>query len=117
MNELTAQSLRDIHDAALEVSHFLGSASLERYTDNRGLQLQIERLLEIIGEALNRALKSDPDLRDQLTNPMSIIGMRNRISHGYDAIDDEVIWSSASFDVPLLLQEVDLLLAQAGFAT
>lgn len=116
MKELTAQSLRDIHDAAMEVSGFLGDASLERYIDDRGLQLQVERLLEIIGEALNRALKSEPSIRDQLSDPMSIIGMRNRISHGYDAIDDEVIWSAATFDVPLLLQEVDLLLAQAGFA-
>ena len=117
MNELTAQSLRDIHDAALEVSHFLGNASLELYIGDRGLQLQIERLLEIIGEALNRILKSDPDLRDQLSDPMIIVGMRNRISHGYDAIDNEVIWSSASFDVPLLLHEVDLLLARADPAT
>ncbi|MEZ4499145.1 MAG: HepT-like ribonuclease domain-containing protein [Thermomicrobiales bacterium] len=112
MNELSDQSLRDIRDAALEVASFLGDTSLEDYLGDRGQQLQIERLLEIIGEALSRALKSSPGLRDRLSDPVSVVGMRNRISHGYDAIDNEVIWSSARFDVPLLLQEVEGLLAQ-----
>jgi uncharacterized protein with HEPN domain len=50
-----------------------------------------ERNIEIIGEAVNRILKVNPDF--QTKNAKNIIGTRNRIIHSYDNISDEVIWT------------------------
>lgn len=44
----------------------------------------VERNLEIIGEAVNRILKTEPDF--EIENAKKIIGTRNRIVHGYDNI-------------------------------
>lgn len=46
----------------------------------------IERNIEIIGEAVNRILKVNPDF--QIKNAKNIIGTRNRIIHSYDNISD-----------------------------
>ena len=51
----------------------------------------VERNIEIIGEAINRILKKDPNFK--IENSQQIIGTRNRIIHGYDKISDELIWS------------------------
>lgn len=48
-----------------------------------------ERLLEIIGEAVNQMRKIDPDLR--LSNTVEIVGLRNKIVHAYDSIDPSLL--------------------------
>ena len=50
-----------------------------------------ERNLEIIGEAVTRILKLDPNFK--IENARNIIGTRNRIIHSYDNISDEIIWT------------------------
>ncbi|MDO9341587.1 MAG: DUF86 domain-containing protein [Bacteroidales bacterium] len=68
----------------------------------------IERNIEIIGEAVNRILKKDKNFK--LENAQKIIGTRNRITHGYDKISDEHIWSIVINNLPKLKEEVDSLL-------
>ncbi|MCX6273553.1 MAG: DUF86 domain-containing protein [Bacteroidetes bacterium] len=53
------------------------------------LKRAIERDLEIIGEAVNRILKTDPDF--PLDSARRIVGLRNQIIHAYDSISDENI--------------------------
>jgi uncharacterized protein with HEPN domain len=60
-------------------------------------QAALERKFEILGEALNRAEQSDPELADHLPELRRIIGMRNRIIHGYDAVDEEILWDAVQF--------------------
>jgi len=68
----------------------------------------VERDLEIIGEAVNRILRRDDDF--QLLNAQKIIGTRNRIAHGYDAISDDLVWSIIINHLPKLKTEVKALL-------
>jgi uncharacterized protein with HEPN domain len=60
-----------------------------QYHENKLLRAAIERQVEIIGEALNQALKINPDL--PITNKLRIVGVRNRIIHAYDAVDDVLL--------------------------
>jgi len=60
----------------------------------------MERNLEIIGEDLNSITKKDPDFVIEITR--EIIGTRNGIIHGYDAISDEIIWSIVLNHLPEL---------------
>lgn len=44
----------------------------------------------IIGEALNKLKKLEPDLT--VENEKHIIGFRNRLVHAYDSIDNSIVW-------------------------
>ena len=35
-----------------------------------------------------------------------IIGMRNRLIHGYDVVDDEVVWRTAEENIPPLMSKL-----------
>jgi uncharacterized protein with HEPN domain len=70
----------------------------------------VERRLGIIGEALNRAERLDPDISDRIPDIRPIVGMRNRLIHGYEAIDDELVWRTLQLDVPGLQAQVTALL-------
>jgi uncharacterized protein with HEPN domain len=72
------------------------------------LRRAVERELEIIGEAMYRINKIDPDV--QISSKNQMIGMRNRVIHGYDKIDDEIIWGTIVRHIPVLkIQIRDLL--------
>ncbi len=61
MSDQTTKRLRDALAACEAVETFLAGCSLSVYREEYGLRLQIERLLEIIGEALNQASLTDDD--------------------------------------------------------
>ena len=112
MNERAKQRLRDALRAAETIPDFLGGATLDEYRASYGMQLQIERLFEIVGEALNQArIVGDEELiHSRIPQIYSIIGMRNRISHGYDKIDNEVLWDTATTNIPRLADQLRELL-------
>ena len=66
--------------------------------------------MEIIGEAINRLLKIDPAMK--IDNARKIVDLRNWVIHGYDKIDDVVIWGIVSKQIPLLKKQVKELLAR-----
>ncbi|MEA3451801.1 MAG: HepT-like ribonuclease domain-containing protein [Bacteroidota bacterium] len=67
-----------------------------------------ERNFEIIGKAVNNILKIKPDIL--IESARRIVGLRNRLIHAYDAIDDANIWAIIVNHLPVLKKEViDLL--------
>ncbi len=74
------------------------------------LRSAIERQFEIIGEALNRLDKSDRQVGDQISNKGQIIAFRNVLIHGYDRVDDRVVWNIVRQNLPTLHNEVVALL-------
>jgi uncharacterized protein with HEPN domain len=69
---------------------------------DRVLELALTRLLEIIGEAANRVPAAEqPDFPD-IPWPQ-IIGLRNRLIHGYDAVDLDIVWQIVQQDLPPLI--------------
>jgi len=69
-----------------------------------------ERQFEILGEALNRALKSDPALIDQLPEAQGVIGFRNVLAHAYDDVIDDTVLSVANTQLPALIDRLESLL-------
>ena len=110
MNERVLKCLYDIKIAAEEIYSFFETESREfdNYKGNSLLKRAIERNLEIIGEAMNRIIKEDPDFN--LENAKRIIGLRNQIIHGYDTVSDESIWGIITIHLPKLKTEVDSLI-------
>ncbi|MFN3556445.1 MAG: DUF86 domain-containing protein [Bacteroidales bacterium] len=78
------------------------------YLNNKLFRRAVEREIEIIGEAINRALKQDPDL--QIENARRIVDTRNWVIHGYDKVDDVIIWGIVVNHLPKLQQEIQIYL-------
>lgn len=103
--------LEYIPQAAEAIRRFAGGKSRDDYAADELLRSAVERKFEIIGEALNRLGKLDESLLHCLTHHQRIIAFRNILIHGYDAIDDEVVWDVIQMHLPILLGEVDGLLS------
>ena len=74
------------------------------------MRLATERLLEIIGEALSIALRQASELEEQLPESRKAIGLRNRIIHGYDKLDNAIVWSIVRDNIPGLADALKKLL-------
>jgi|SRR5687767_13369416 len=87
-----------------------GQQDIDSYRKNKLVRRAVERELEIIGEAVSRILKIDPSF--QIHNARRIIDTRNWVIHGYDNVDDMVIWGVISIHLPRLEQEVNSYLEE-----
>ena len=102
---------QDISIAVDEVEVFALKKSFSDYCKDRMLQAAIERELEIIGEALNRLEDMDKaGLEKNLPEYRKIIGLRNILVHGYDIIDNEIIWDLVKNKIPELKAKVKIIL-------
>jgi len=98
--------LIDIIQCIDEINSFLGDKrDFISYKKDLKTKKAVERNLEIIGEAVSRILKLDPDFK--LENAKNIIGTRNRIIHSYDNISDEVIWTIVCRELPDLKVQLE----------
>lgn len=70
----------------------------------------MERNFEIIGEALKRIERSDLNVIVEVGDVSRIIAFRNILIHGYDVIDNEVVWLIVQNKVQPLLEKVKSLL-------
>jgi uncharacterized protein with HEPN domain len=103
--------LFDITEAIACIEEYVGQPMVfANYDSNRQLQQAVERNLEIIGEATRRILEIEPNI--MISNARRIVNARNRIIHGYDDIDNTEIWSIIINSLPILKQEVRVLLAE-----
>lgn len=102
--------LYDIREACDLIVEFTMGKTFDDYTVDAMLRSAVERQFEIIGEALNQAIRRDPDLGKAITDIAKIIAFRNRLIHAYAAISDEVVWGVIETSLPTLQREVvDLL--------
>jgi uncharacterized protein with HEPN domain len=94
---------------AREARLLLADNSKVELEENRLLQLALTRLLEVVGEAANRV-----PYEDRARHPgipwAQIIGMRNRLIHGYDVVDFDVLWQTVVEDLPPLIKDLDSIL-------
>lgn len=82
----------------------------QNYKNNLTGKRAVEREFEIIGEAIGKALKIDPDLK--ITDARKITGLRNYIIHSYDNVQDEIIWGIMVNNLDNLRKEINSLLNQ-----
>jgi uncharacterized protein with HEPN domain len=89
-------------------SYFPASKKFDIYTNDIRTKRAVERNIEIIGEAMGRILKENPNIN--ISNSRKIVDARNKIIHGYDDISDDVVWGIVINHLPLLKQEAEKLL-------
>jgi uncharacterized protein with HEPN domain len=96
-------------DHAIEAEALSAGRQRQDLDRDRMFELAVTRLLEIVGEA---ASKVSPETRDLAAGIpwRSMIGLRNRLIHAYDAVDREVLWQVISEDLPVLRTQLNALL-------
>lgn len=100
--------LSDIKRSIVEIYQFLPEErTFEAFQKDLKTRKAVERNLEIIGEALNRIVKVNPEIK--ITNTRRIINTRNRIIHGYDTVSEDIIWAIVVEELPKLEKEIDSL--------
>ena len=114
MHPQTEQSLRDVVDACREIEEYVSGVSLRPYHQNRRLQLTVERLIIIVGEALRRAERQEPAIVEALPHLRNILSMRHRIVHDYDAINQSIVWTAATRHSSVLRVHVESILSTRG---
>lgn len=109
MDNSILKFLFDIQESINSIENYLGEKrDFNVYMANKMLRRAVEREFEIIGEAMSRIEKLDPSLG--ISGKKQIISMRNRVIHGYDKIDDEIIWGTIVRHLPILKLEIENLL-------
>lgn len=110
MDDLIKKHLQDILTAIEEIESFFGDKPklFDDFYNNLCLRRAIERNIEIIGEAMNRILKTDRNIA--ITNSRKIVDARNYIIHGYDSLSADILWSMVINHLPKLKNEVVALL-------
>lgn len=113
MKQETAKRLLDARNAATELDEFTSGHDEAYFSTDRKLQLAVHKLLEIIGEALNGARRSEPSIADLIPDLQRYVDLRNRIIHGYDSVDYGVLWEVARLHVPHLADLLDEMMQEA----
>jgi len=110
MTERQLKLLYDIKIAIDEIDSYFETEAktYANYKAKSLLKRAVERNLEIIGEAMNRLLKENPEFT--IENAVKIIGLRNQIIHGYDSVSDENIWGIVTLHLPKLKSEINSLI-------
>lgn len=87
---------------AQEAVALAGSRTRRDLDADRMFELALTRLLEIIGEAASRV---PLDVRDRYPDVpwRDVIDCRNRLIHGYDTLDLDIVWAIVANDLPLLI--------------
>jgi uncharacterized protein with HEPN domain len=114
MDKRVLKWLFDIKTSIDEIDSYFTNEKLDfdEYRKNSMRKRAVERNLEIIGEAINRILKTDSSFSTKITDSIAIIGLRNQVIHAYDNISDETIWSILTNHLPKLKIEINKLLEE-----
>lgn len=103
--------LQDILICLQNIENYIGNKKVfADYNSSLLLQDAVERNLITIGEAMNLLLKKAPKIN--ITNARRIVDVRNRLTHGYDEIENTQVWNIIINHLPLLTIEVNELLNQ-----
>src|SRR5436309_2355923 len=106
MTVATKKLLLDVREAGESILQHTAGKNLAEYSADRFFRRAVEREFEIIGEALNRLERLDPETANRISELRRIVDFRNRIIHGYDTVDDAVVWGTVEGHLPILIREV-----------
>ncbi|KQP37402.1 DUF86 domain-containing protein [Pseudorhodoferax sp. Leaf274] len=110
MTDRLPKLLVDALGAIAAAQEFVAGIPLEGYLADKMRRSAVERQLEILGEACSRMLKLEPATAGAIADLKLAVSLRNRVIHGYDAVDDEVLYFTVVDDLDALKSDLTRLL-------
>ena len=113
MTPTETDRVRHIRDAASAALNFAQGKARSDLDSDAMLTFALTRAVEIIGEAAAHLSQSIRDAHPEVPWGQ-IIGMRNRLVHGYYDVDLDVLWATVTTDLTLLISVADTMLTPPG---
>ena len=112
MDKKVLKRLYNVKVSIAEINSYFIDEKMDffEYRKNIMRKRAVKRTLEIIGEAINRILKTDSSFTSKITDATAIVRLRNQVIHAYDNISDETIWAMLTNHLPKLKIEINTLL-------
>jgi uncharacterized protein with HEPN domain len=96
----------DVLPAIDDIEFFMSKIiDFNSYQKDRLVKAGVERKLLIIGEAVNKFRSIEPEI--MIENAEKIYGLRNRLAHAYDSIDDTAIYAIVKNHLPHLKKRIE----------
>lgn len=110
MDEYIAVWLLDVMMAIEELESYFKDYPMrfDIFVEDNLRRAAVERKTEIMGEAINRILRRQPDF--PIPHAREIVNTRNRIIHGYDNVRPEFLWSLVLRHIPALKNDIQSIL-------
>ena len=104
------------HDDAVRLRHMLDYAreavalshgrTRSEIDSDRIFNLAMTRLVEVIGESAARLSEATRQAHPQIPWPQ-VVAARNRLIHGYDQINYDILWDIIELDLPPLIEQLE----------
>ena len=101
--------LRHMLDYSRKAVAMIEGRAREDLDTDEMLCLALTRVVEVIGEAATRVSQAGQQQHGQIPWP-EIIGLRNRLVHGYDSVDVNILWDIVQQDLPPLIEQLQAIL-------
>jgi len=108
-----AAALSDLITACCRITEYTLGAGRAEFDRDRKLRSACCYEIAIIGEAVKRLSMATRDEHPEV-RWKAIAGMRDHLIHGYDAVDIDELWKTATEDIPVLLEQVRKIQADLG---
>jgi uncharacterized protein with HEPN domain len=102
--------LSDVIGAGQAIRQAVADISFNDYCNSRLIRSSVERECIIIGEALTQLSQRDPELFAQIVWAPQIISFRNKLTHEYIKISNQLVWGVIQTNLPGLLDQCARLL-------
>jgi uncharacterized protein with HEPN domain/DNA-binding winged helix-turn-helix (wHTH) protein len=102
------ENLRHMIEAAESAVQFIAGRQRTDLDEDRMLLFALVRAIEILGEAASKISEETRAIHTGMPW-RAIIGMRNRLIHAYFEINTEIVWQTATQEIPALLPQLRAL--------
>ena len=104
--------LRDISNCIGRCVRFAQGCTQEQLEEDEMRLAALERQLTIIGEAMVRLRDHHPEVFSRIGDGHRIIGLRNRLMHQYDEVENAKLVDVVADNLPVLQEEINRLFVE-----
>lgn len=112
---MESETIRRLNDVILmceAIARSTAGLDFASFGTNDDVRDAVSYRLVVLGEALNRLERINPEMATRIPDLRRIVATRNRIIHAYHDVDEEIIWDIVAKELPRLAAVIRALLAE-----
>ena len=104
-----SDALKDIFRSMTLTQEFIRDCTFKDFDSDEKTQYAVIRCFEVIGEAVKQLPDDFRNMHPQIPWK-AMAGMRDRLIHGYDVVDKEIVWNTVTNTIPELIKQMNKLM-------